>query len=229
VAHSATRRRGRTRGGGSNWDFNALGTIFERRSGLTVGEAFRQRIAAPLGMEDFGADDVHYRGRGESDHPAYSFRMTARDLARFGLLYLREGAWGDGRVVPPGWVRESTAAHVPRVGARGGTTQSADGEPGLRGYGYMWWTPSLEGALLPRVSVPPGTYAAMGNEGHYIVVVPAADVVVVHRVDNDDAPRWVDEPQFGHLLHLLLEAAGVPRAARERNGGPAELTPAPGE
>jgi CubicO group peptidase (beta-lactamase class C family) len=191
----------------NNWDFNALGTIFERATGLSVGEAFQQRIAAPLGMEDFGVDDVKYRRTGKSDHPGYTFWMSARDMARFGLLYLRKGRWGDSQIVPSGWVRESTATHVPRVGAR--FMQSADGETASWGYGYMWWTPSAEGAFLPRVSVPPGTYGAAGNGGHWIVVVPAADMVVVHRVDNDSAPRRIDETQIGHLLHLLLEAAGV--------------------
>ena len=67
---------------------------------------------------------------------------------------------------------------MPRIGTR--FTQSADGEPGSWGYGYMRWTPSADGAFLPGVSVPPGSDAAMGNGGHCIVVVPAADLVVVH-------------------------------------------------
>jgi CubicO group peptidase (beta-lactamase class C family) len=201
----------------NNWDFNALGTIVERSTGLPVGEAFQQRIAAPLGMEDFVVDDVKYRRRGISDHPGYTFWMSARDMARFGLLYLREGTWGDSRIISPDWIRESTATHVPHIGPR--FAQSADGEPGSRGYGYMWWTPSAEGAFLPRVSVPPGTYAAMGNGGHCIVVVPAADMLVVHRVDNDDAPRRVDEPQLAHLLHLVLEAAGLPQPAQDADLG----------
>jgi len=45
----------------NNWDFNALGTILARRTGLRVGEAFQRRIAAPLGMDDFGVDDDNYR------------------------------------------------------------------------------------------------------------------------------------------------------------------------
>ena len=37
----------------NNWDFNVLGTIFEKRTGLKIGEAFYQRIAKPIGMQDF--------------------------------------------------------------------------------------------------------------------------------------------------------------------------------
>jgi CubicO group peptidase (beta-lactamase class C family) len=39
-------------------------------------------------------------------HPAYPLRMSARDMARFGLLYLRGGAWRDRTVVPEAWVKE---------------------------------------------------------------------------------------------------------------------------
>jgi CubicO group peptidase (beta-lactamase class C family) len=194
----------------NNWDFNVLGTIYERSAGLSVGEAFGRHVATPLGMDDFDVDDVKYRRRGLSDHAGYTFWMSARDMARFGLLYLRGGTWGDRQIVPRNWIRESTATHVPRVGARDGTSQCLDHEPSKWGYGYMWWTPSADGAMYPGASVPPGTYAAMGNGGHQIVVMPAIDTIVVHRVDNDHAPRWVDEPQIGYLLHLLLEAAGVP-------------------
>ena len=74
-------------------------------------------------MDDFGVDDVKYRRTGRSDHPGYTFWMSARDMARFGLLYLRGGRWGDSQIVPAGWVRESTATHVPRIGAHG-TMQS---------------------------------------------------------------------------------------------------------
>ncbi len=77
----------------NNWDFNVLGTIFEKKTGLKIGEAFYQRIAKPTGMEDFQPGDVYYFGGPLSVHPAYHFEMTARDMARFGLLYLRHGRW----------------------------------------------------------------------------------------------------------------------------------------
>jgi len=37
----------------NNWDFNVLGTIFEKKTGLKLGDAFYQRIAKPIGMQDF--------------------------------------------------------------------------------------------------------------------------------------------------------------------------------
>src|ERR1700724_3827255 len=75
----------------NNWDFNVLGTIFEKKTGLKIGDGFYQRVAKPIGMEDFQPADVYYFGGPFSTHSAYHFEMTARDMARFGLLYLRHG------------------------------------------------------------------------------------------------------------------------------------------
>jgi CubicO group peptidase (beta-lactamase class C family) len=92
----------------SNWDFNALGTIFTKLTGRGIHEAFRDVIAAPLGMEDFRYDEERKDGwmvpDACSQHPAYPFQMSARDLARFGLMFLRDGRGGRGRSSrPTGW------------------------------------------------------------------------------------------------------------------------------
>ncbi len=77
----------------NNWDFNAIGTIFEQETGANIFEEFSRRIATPLQMKDFKVNDGWYNTGPESIHPYYGFRMSARDLARFGLLYLRKGRW----------------------------------------------------------------------------------------------------------------------------------------
>ena len=68
----------------NNWDFNALGMIYEKLTGARIFETFEQRIAHPTGMEDFSSNDGQYVHAPDSDHPAYVFAMSARDLARFG-------------------------------------------------------------------------------------------------------------------------------------------------
>ena len=83
----------------NNWDFNALGTVFEKITGKKIGDAFYERIAKPIGMQDFRPEDVFYRGGSESIHPAFLFEISARDSARFGLLYLRHGRWRDKQIV----------------------------------------------------------------------------------------------------------------------------------
>ena len=75
----------------NNWDFNALGTIFEQETRTRIFEEFKKRVAEPLQMQDFRVKDGSYFRGPKSIHPAYPFRMSARDLARFGLLFLRGG------------------------------------------------------------------------------------------------------------------------------------------
>jgi CubicO group peptidase (beta-lactamase class C family) len=77
----------------NNWDFNLLGTLFERASGRELFTAFREDLAEPLGMEDFRPQDGFVElAPGYSRYPAHAFRLSARDLARFGQLYLRSGS-----------------------------------------------------------------------------------------------------------------------------------------
>jgi CubicO group peptidase (beta-lactamase class C family) len=190
----------------NNWDFNALGTIFEKKTGLKIGEAFYQRIGKPIGMQDFRPSDVYYLGGPLSVHSAYHFEITARDLARFGLLYLRRGRWNDKQIVPEAWVEKST--HAYEMVQAGGVD--------VGGYEYLWWV-EYGGVHFPEVSVP-GMFSARGVGPHYLLVIPTLDLVIVHRVDNDPPARdlktveeLADHPvlskaQFGHLVKLILDA-----------------------
>ena len=68
----------------NNWDFNALGTIYRQQTGEDIFQSFARRIAVPIGMEDFAVKDGRYVREAVSEHPAYPFRLSARDAARFG-------------------------------------------------------------------------------------------------------------------------------------------------
>jgi CubicO group peptidase (beta-lactamase class C family) len=168
----------------NNWDFNALGTIFERQTGTKLFEAFKKLIAGPVEMQDYRVGDGEYFTGPDSVHPAYPFRMTARDLARFGLLYLRHGAWRGKQIVPENWVSESTKSY----------SDAGYGE----GYGYMWW-------------VGRDSYSARGAGGHYLWIIPSMDLVIVHRVNTDAPFEEVSPGEFGRLLRLIVDAAPSPR------------------
>ena len=155
----------------NNWDFNALGTIFEQQTGMSVCEAFRLEIAEPIGMQDFTARNCANGYEAEfSVHPVYAFEMTARDMARFGLLYLREGRWDDEQIVPRGWIDESW------------TPYSTIGEAEGIYAGYLWRIVSADG----EVGAPIGheVYWHTGLGVHILAVVPGLDLVLVHRMDT---------------------------------------------
>jgi CubicO group peptidase (beta-lactamase class C family) len=183
----------------NNWDFNVLGTIYQQQTGEDIYQSFKQRIADVIGLDDFALSDGVW-GPGEiSNHRNYSFIMSARDLARFGLLYLNRGRWRDRQIVPADWVDASTRTHaVVR-------SQTFAG----RGYGYMWWT-GFGSDFSPTVTLPDGTFHALGIGAQYVFVIPAHDIVVVHTVDMA-REKWpaIDDFQIGRLMWLILSAAGV--------------------
>lgn len=187
----------------NNWDFNALGTIFEQCTDSEIGGAFKNRLADPLGMQDFRSEDVYYIEGPNSSHRQYHFRMSTRDMARFGQLMMQQGEWDEKTLIPPNWVKESTKA----------TSIAENGA----GFGYSWWI-DKKGVLFPGVNLPAGSFAAMGALGKYLVIIPENQLVVVHLQtaewpDNADEllsaqlpgpDKIVDGTQFGELLRLIL-------------------------
>ena len=77
----------------------------------------------------------------------------------------------------------------------------------------MWWVAS-QGKHLPGVKLPEGSYSARGSGGHYILVIPAFDLVIVHRVNTDVRGRAVSPVQFGQLVQLILDARTSDAKAR---------------
>jgi CubicO group peptidase (beta-lactamase class C family) len=69
----------------------------------------------------------------------------------------------------------------------------------------MWWL-ARAGTGFPGVVQPEGSFSAQGSGGHFLVVIPPLDLVVVHRVDTAIPGRVVDRFQFGQLLRLILNA-----------------------
>jgi CubicO group peptidase (beta-lactamase class C family) len=180
----------------NNWDFNVLGTVFEKMTGKKLFAALYRDITNPIGMENFQAEDGTYITGEDSIHQAYPFKITARDLARFGLLMLRQGRWNDQQIIPRDWVHESTSYHSDAC------------LYGSDGYGYMWWVVKDDNKYphLPGVTFPAGTFSARGFGGHYLMVIPAYDLVIVHRVNTYESDQRVAKSEIGKLMHLILQA-----------------------
>jgi CubicO group peptidase (beta-lactamase class C family) len=122
--------------------------------------------------------------------------VTARDLARFGLLMLNRGVWNGRQIIDADWVDESTRYHSDA------TLYSADG------YGYMWWVARRfnKHPHLPGVALPEDTFSAQGSGGHFVLIIPPSGLVIVHRVNTDIKDRSVSNAQFGRLVKLILDA-----------------------
>jgi CubicO group peptidase (beta-lactamase class C family) len=160
----------------NNWDFNALGTIFERLTRKSMFDFLADRIAAPLRMEDFKRAEQQFFDQGQSIHKYYNFEFSTRDMARFGHLFLANGCWEGKEVVPAAWVKESTAPHSNTVG---------DFLPlGLGFYGYMWWV-GAENRFFPNTTLPNGSFAALGAGPQVILVIPSRGIVIAHQTGTD--------------------------------------------
>jgi CubicO group peptidase (beta-lactamase class C family) len=96
---------------------------------------------------------------------------TARDFARLGQFWLNDGVWQGTRLLPQGWMRRMTTPGGP---------QPASGP----GYGATLWL------FGPAQGLPEGSYAAQGNRGQYIMVVPARRLVVVRRGEDAVGARF---------------------------------------
>lgn len=110
-----------------------LGTVFEVQTGITLEDAFSAWITGTTGMEDFVTEDVRYQVDEVSGHPMYRFYMSARDMARFGMLYSNEGLWQGQQIITSQWVAVSFEKYseVPY-------SSRSDG------HGLLWWINSAE-------------------------------------------------------------------------------------
>ncbi|MHB8220246.1 MAG: serine hydrolase domain-containing protein [Acidimicrobiales bacterium] len=111
---------------------------------------------------------------------------TARDFARFGLLYLRGGTWDGRRILPARWV--DTARRVRSVDPTDGQLHSVH-----------WW-------VVPDTG---GTFAALGYAGQSISISPASDLVVV-RLGNTGAEHYPDLRRWRADVAMAFAAAQAP-------------------
>jgi CubicO group peptidase (beta-lactamase class C family) len=156
---------------GTVWRYNSgypniLGHIIEERSGMKLVEFAYRYVFEPLGIERAFWMFISGESRPSC---AGGLRLITRDLARYGYLYLKEGAWEGKQVVPAEWVRESVRPHF--------VTDENVG----RGY---WWgkVKSLDGQH--------DIFFASGTGGQYVVLIPDLDIVVVttavYKTDKGD-------------------------------------------
>ncbi|MEX2284923.1 MAG: serine hydrolase [Gemmatimonadota bacterium] len=179
----------------SNWDFNALGAIFTKQTGMNIYDALEQDLVRPLGFQDFNRATHRLSGDSTlSKYLAYHMNFSTRDMARIGYVMLREGVWKGRQIVPRAWVRESTALHTPRA-----EMNPARNRNGAFGYGYLWWI--FDNPTLPAVYQ--GAYTGLGAVGQHILVMPKLDLVVAHKTQPGNS-RSVSHAQFLEIMTLLV-------------------------
>jgi CubicO group peptidase (beta-lactamase class C family) len=148
--------------------------ILERASGMSALEFAEKHLCKPTGMTARRWDrdpNGHYVGGSE-------MYLTARDLARFGFLFLNQGQWGGEQIVSREWVLQSTSR------------QSA-GEPLVASYGYYWWLGQDRGF--------PAFYG-QGHGGQVVYVVPDLDLLVVFLSTTETGGSGLRELISDHIV-----------------------------
>ena len=154
---------------GNEYSYNSgishvLSGIVQKASGVRADSFALQHLFTPLGIDYYywPIDDngVAIGGTG--------VRLTPRDMARFGYLYLMEGVWEGEQLISSDWVELSRHKHI----ARKYIPQNY--------YGYQFWVNYT------------GYYSAVGYGGQWIMIVPEHDLVVVfnNRFDEGDDLQW---------------------------------------
>jgi CubicO group peptidase (beta-lactamase class C family) len=134
---------------------NILSMVITKTTGLMALEFGEEYLFEPLGITDLRWSDMILYTYG-----AGGLRLTTRDMAKIGYLYLNEGMWDGSQIVPKEWVVESTKKQIEVI----------DSELWIGdGYGYQWWTLSVSGH---------STYTAWGGDGQHICVIPDLDMVI---------------------------------------------------
>ena len=156
----------------SSANSHILSAIIQEKTGMNTYDFACAQLFGPLGLKNPSWD------RDPAGIPigGWGLKLTPRDMAKLGYLYLHEGAWEGKQVVSSAWVRNSTRPHIPASGT-------------LK-YGYQWW-----------ISPQGGWFAALGRFGQCIFVVPSLDMVVVFtaKIDSND-------PEAELLLKYIMPA-----------------------
>ncbi|MBV9832114.1 MAG: serine hydrolase [Marmoricola sp.] len=186
-----------------------LAAVLRRATGMSVLDYARSRLFQPLGIsstpatEPLGTDDA-LAGHGPDlawavdrsglDEGWNGLRLTPRDLARIGQVFLDGGRWHDHQVVPQSWAGVSTL------------TQVSTGYEVAPAYGYGWWVDDSPGA---------NAYYAWGYGGQLLEVLPQVDAVVVVMTQQD--PNNLVRGFFAAELTSLVSDAILPAL---RQAGP---------
>jgi CubicO group peptidase (beta-lactamase class C family) len=150
-----------------------LGVMVAAAVGEPLERFAQSRLFAPL---DIQPDGWMRSPQGEVNGGS-GLRIRPHEMAKLGQLYLRQGAWGDARIVSAAYVADATR------------WQSAgDATGGWAGYGYQWWITATD-AGYPA-------YFALGYGGQHIFVVPDLDLVVVAAIERRVPAEALRTPRY---------------------------------
>jgi CubicO group peptidase (beta-lactamase class C family) len=205
VAHALAREYIHTPG--SKWKYSSgnshfLTSLVGHKLNESVGAFAKEQFFDPMGIPfETLNEHIEYSSWDEYLTPMYQtwrkdtkgietasfgLYLTARDMAKFGFLYLNRGKWDSENLISENWVIQSTKEHVKNIYGR-------------YSYGYQWFITLINGKPA---------FLASGFGGQIIGVVPSLDLIVVlkYEAENPVHPKSGTSHDDMHLFELVVEA-----------------------
>ena len=205
VAHALS--RGQIRPPGKTFKYSSgnshfLTSLVYYKTNIKPGILAKERLFDPMGIEfEPLTETIIYNNWNEYKEPLYqtwrqdtkgiecasfALYLKARDMAKFGYLYLNRGRWENEQLISEDWVISSTKDHKTNIYGR-------------YSYGYQWY--------LTMVGGHP-SFLASGFGGQIIGVVPSLDLVVVlkYEAENPVHPKPGSDHDDMHLFELVVNA-----------------------
>lgn len=174
-----------------NGPYTLLDRVIEKATGQTLNNYTTQKLKTPIGMTGsfipVGYNNVYF--------------STARSMARFGLLMLNKGKWGENQIMADSIYFKQMVS----------PSQSLN-----KSYGYLWWLNGKQSYMLPtsqtvfpgylNPNAPAEMFVAMGKDGQFLNVIPGQQMVMVRMGEapenlpvpfllNDNIWKYVNELQ----------------------------------
>ena len=174
-----------------NGPYTLLDRVIEKATGQTLNNYTTQKLKTPIGMTGsfipVGYNNVYF--------------STARSMARFGLLMLNKGKWGEKQIMTDSIYFKQMVS----------PSQSLN-----KSYGYLWWLNGKQSYMLPtsqtvfpgylNPNAPAEMFVAMGKDGQFLNVIPGQQMVMVRMGEapenlpvpfllNDNIWKYVNELQ----------------------------------
>ncbi len=178
---------------GTKWYYSSGTTnIISRSLREIIGGNFADYLRFPYQelFNKLGMTSAMFETDGAGTFVGSSFLYaTARDWARFGLLYLQDGIWNGTRILPDGWVDYS----------RSRTDISRD-----QRYGAHFWLPATKQLKKENyVPIPSDLFYLSGHYGQRVSIIPSAKLVVVRLGQTDNSDAWNQYKFLGKILEAI--------------------------
>jgi CubicO group peptidase (beta-lactamase class C family) len=174
---------------GQKWDYSDAGMChlamaYQTITGREMADVLNERVLDPIGIENMSWDVQGGAGfMGPHTNAHTGIHISARELARFGYLCLKDGVWNGRQLIPQWWMELAT---------RSSQAMKPD-------YGYTWWV-NTDGTGWP--GLPRDMFALMGYRSNKCYIIPSLDLVVARVGSGPET--WQEAGFINEIVNAIV-------------------------